>query len=145
MCELLKHITCSLIYCSYVLIKTDDMEAQWPVKNWENSGSSIQKSGSGYFPWYVYGRSTSFNFSINCFGHLCYDTLANSILFSYLLEAYPGVVKCQNLLCSTPIRCSSQNSYLGIRIHHVLHRYIMQKLAHSHLFTNWNEQINVIK
>lgn len=122
MCELLKHITSSLIYGSYVLIKIDDVEAQWPVRNGKNSGSSVQKYGNRNFPWYVYGHSTSFNFSVNCFGHLCYKTLANSI-FSNLLEAYSNVVKCQNLLDFTPIRCSNLNRHLGIKIHHVLHRY----------------------
>lgn len=81
MCKLLKHIMCPLIYSSYVLIKIDDREAQWPVKNWKNSGSSVQKYGYRYFPWYVYSHSTSFNFSVNCFGPMCYNTLANRIFF----------------------------------------------------------------
>lgn len=55
----------------------------------------------------------------------CAATHLLTAFFSYLLEAYPNVVKCQNLLYSTPLRCSNLNRHLGAKIHHVLHRYVM--------------------
>lgn len=46
MCELLEHITCSLIYRSYVLIKIDDMEAQWSIKIWKTVVLLFKSCGS---------------------------------------------------------------------------------------------------
>lgn len=55
----------------------------------------------------------------------CATTHLLTGFFSYLLEAYSNVVKCQNLLYFTPVRCSNLDRYLGVKIHHVLHGYIM--------------------
>lgn len=111
-----KHITCTFIYRSYVFIKIDDMEAQWSMKNSKISVSSIQKFWkllARCFPSYAYDYSTSFNFSINGFEHVYSTTSDNSIFFLFpfaCLEFMHYVVKCQNLLCSTPVRRSNLNS-----------------------------------
>lgn len=74
-----------------MFIKIDDMEAQWSMKNLKKIASSIQKFWkllARYFTLYVYGYSTSFNFSINGFGHLWYNRRANSIFFFFFLLAW---------------------------------------------------------
>lgn len=71
-------------------------------KNLKNSDSSIQKLWkllAWYFPWYVYGYSTSFNFSINGFGHIRH---ANSINFFFFLLAWSLCIMFSN----TKIYCA---------------------------------------